>query len=148
MTLFYIGVISFQKSFLWLRSLSQVAVMAWFFRKRIRILPGVDINLSKSGVGLSVGPNGAKVSIGKRGTYLNTSIPGTGLYNRTRLDASASGTRKTTERKPRLPADIPPAKTPSDRSSETPQPQPGFGAGMVTGIVLMLVAVGIVMIFF
>lgn len=34
----------------------------------------------------SLGPRGASVSIGKRGTYLSTSLPGTGLSARTRLD--------------------------------------------------------------
>ena len=59
--------------------------MAWSFRKRIKIAPGINLNLSKSGIGASIGPKGAKLSVGKRGTYLNTSIPGTGLYNRKKL---------------------------------------------------------------
>ncbi len=59
--------------------------MSWSFRKKVKILPGVDLNLSKSGVGVSVGPKGAKISVGKKGAYLNTSIPGTGLYKRTKL---------------------------------------------------------------
>ena len=45
--------------------------MALFFRKRIKILPGVTLNLSKSGVSATVGRKGASVSVGKRGTYLN-----------------------------------------------------------------------------
>lgn len=64
--------------------------MAWNYRKRIKIAPGIHLNLSKGGVSTSIGPKGAKISIGKNGTYLNTSIPGTGLYSRTRL----SGGRK------------------------------------------------------
>ena len=59
--------------------------MSWSFRKKVRILPGVDLNLSKTGMGISVGPKGAKVSVNKNGIYLNTSIPGTGLYKRTKL---------------------------------------------------------------
>ena len=54
--------------------------MALFFRKRIKILPGVTLNLSKSGVSATVGRKGASVSVGKRGTYLNAGLPGCLLY--------------------------------------------------------------------
>ena len=63
--------------------------MAWSFRKRIKIAPGVNINLSKSGVSTSVGPKGAKVTIGPKGTYLHTSIPGTGIYSRKRISPAS-----------------------------------------------------------
>lgn len=49
------------------------------FRRRVHIAPGVDLNLSGSGVGVSVGPRGAKASIGPRGTRQTVGIPGTGL---------------------------------------------------------------------
>ena len=64
--------------------------MAWNYRKRIKIAPGVHVNLSKGGISTSVGPKGAKVTFGKGGTYLNKSIPGTGLYSREKI--SGSGT--------------------------------------------------------
>ncbi|MFR2199143.1 MAG: DUF4236 domain-containing protein [Sutterella wadsworthensis] len=67
--------------------------MALFFRKRIKILPGVTLNLSKSGVSATVGRKGASVSLGKRGTYLNAGLPGTGIYSRTRLDKPAGRRR-------------------------------------------------------
>lgn len=67
--------------------------MALFFRKRIKILPGVTLNLSKSGVSATVGRKGASVSVGKRGTYLNAGQPGTGIYSRTRLDKPAGRRR-------------------------------------------------------
>lgn len=66
--------------------------MAWSFRKRIKILPGVHINLSKSGVSTSIGPKGAKVTIGPKGTFLHTGIPGTGLYNRQKISPTTKGT--------------------------------------------------------
>ena len=57
------------------------------FHKKINILPGVDVNLSKSGVGLSVGPKGAKVSVNPQGdVYGNVSIPGTGISYREKLN--------------------------------------------------------------
>lgn len=68
--------------------------MALFFRKRIKILPGVTLNLSKSGVSATVGRKGASVSVGKRGTYLNAGLPGTGIYSRARADGSRDGKRR------------------------------------------------------
>ena len=59
--------------------------MAWKYRKRIKIAPGVTINVSRSGVSTTIGPKGASVNIGKNGTYLNTGIPGTGIYDRQRI---------------------------------------------------------------
>lgn len=56
--------------------------MAWNYRRRIKIIPGVHLNFSKSGISTSIGVKGASVTLGKKGTYLNTSIPGTGIYNR------------------------------------------------------------------
>jgi|HubBroStandDraft_1064217.scaffolds.fasta_scaffold40080_5 hypothetical protein len=41
--------------------------MGWFFRKSLRLLPGVRINLSKSGPRLSVGVTGARASIDMHG---------------------------------------------------------------------------------
>ena len=41
--------------------------MAFTYRKRVRIMPGVALNLSKRGVGVSAGPKGAKVSLGADG---------------------------------------------------------------------------------
>lgn len=59
--------------------------MAWKYRKRIKIAPGVTINVSRSGVSTTIGTKGASVNIGKNGTYLNTGIPGTGIYDRQRI---------------------------------------------------------------
>ena len=55
------------------------------FSKRIKILPGVSINLSKSGVSASVGPRGAKVTIGKRGVRASVGLPGTGMSYSTKI---------------------------------------------------------------
>ncbi|MFP4152810.1 MAG: DUF4236 domain-containing protein [Alkalispirochaeta sp.] len=66
------------------------------FRKRITIIPGVRLNLSRSGVSVTAGIPGLSVNLGKRGTYLNTGIPGTGLYERTRLDGSSGGSSSRT----------------------------------------------------
>lgn len=63
--------------------------MTWSFRRRVKIAPGVYINVSKRGVSTSLGPRGAKLTIGKNGTYLNTGIPGTGLYQRRKISGPA-----------------------------------------------------------
>lgn len=54
--------------------------MAFRFFRRIRIAPGISINLSKSGASVSMGPRGAKFTLGPRGTRKTVGIPGTGLY--------------------------------------------------------------------
>jgi hypothetical protein len=41
--------------------------MGWFFRKSFRLLPGVRINISKSGPRLSVGVPGARASFDMEG---------------------------------------------------------------------------------
>jgi hypothetical protein len=65
--------------------------MAWSYRKRIKIIPGVHLNFSKSGISTSIGIKGAGVTFGKNGTYVHSSVPGLGLYNRQKLsDGNAS----------------------------------------------------------
>ena len=59
--------------------------MSWRFRKYITIFPGVRLNISKSGISFTFGTKGASVNVAKDGAYLNTSIPGTGLYNRQKI---------------------------------------------------------------
>lgn len=59
--------------------------MAWNFKRRKKIAPGVYINMSKKGISTTVGPKGASMTFGPNGTYMNTSIPGTGLYNRQKI---------------------------------------------------------------
>ncbi len=59
------------------------------FQKRIKILPGVYINLSKSGVSASVGGKGATVNVGADGRRMITlGIPGTGLSYRVPLSGT------------------------------------------------------------
>lgn len=59
--------------------------MGWSYRKRIKIIPGVYLNLSKSGISTSIGVKGANVTFSREGTYLNTGISGTGIYNRSKI---------------------------------------------------------------
>lgn len=65
--------------------------MSFRFFRRIKLLPGLRLNLSKSGVSLSAGVRGASVTVGPRGSYANFGVPGTGLSYRTRLDRGPTG---------------------------------------------------------
>lgn len=50
------------------------------FRKRIKIAPGVTVNVGKSSVGVRVGVKGAGVSANTKGkTTSSVGLPGTGL---------------------------------------------------------------------
>jgi hypothetical protein len=50
-----------------------------FFR-RVKLLPGLTLNLSKSGPSLSMGVRGAHVTVGRHGVRRTVGIPGTGLF--------------------------------------------------------------------
>jgi len=50
------------------------------FRRSIRLIPGVRLNLGLHGAGLSVGPRGLHVGVNRRGMYTSAGIPGTGIY--------------------------------------------------------------------
>ncbi|MBI3748931.1 MAG: DUF4236 domain-containing protein, partial [Chloroflexi bacterium] len=58
--------------------------------RRVRVAPGVTINLSKSGPSVSVGPRGAKMTFGRRGVRQTLGIPGTGLYATRQLTSTQS----------------------------------------------------------
>lgn len=53
--------------------------MGFRFYRRVKIAPGVSLNLGKSGASVSVGPRGAKMTFGKKGVKTSVGIPGTGM---------------------------------------------------------------------
>ena len=58
--------------------------MGFRFQRRIRVAPGVRVNLSKSGVGVGVGRTGLRLGMDvKRRKYFSVGMPGTGLSYRT-----------------------------------------------------------------
>jgi len=84
--------------------------MSFRFWRRIRIAPGVTLNLSKSGGSLSFGPRGAKFTIGPRGKRATVGIPGTGLFYTTMLPSGrSSGRRSASYSAPAVPTVRPPA---------------------------------------
>jgi tetratricopeptide (TPR) repeat protein len=54
--------------------------MSFRFFHRIRIAPGISLNLSKGGLSVSAGPPGAKFTVGTKGTRATLGLPGTGLF--------------------------------------------------------------------
>ena len=117
----------------------RVEIMAWSFRKRIRIAPGVHINLSKSGVSTSFGPKGAKITVGPKGTYLHTSIPGTGFYNRQKIGPAPEG-------RPASASSFSAPVSESSRTTQIPASQPEKNNGCLFAFIWGLLAFSIMMI--
>jgi Protein of unknown function (DUF4236) len=53
------------------------------FNRRIKLMPGITLNLSKKGISTSIGPKGAKITVGHGKTRMTTGLPGTGLSHTT-----------------------------------------------------------------
>jgi hypothetical protein len=53
--------------------------MGFRFRRSLKILPGIRLNLSGSGASVSLGPRGLRYTIGSRGTRTTVGLPGSGL---------------------------------------------------------------------
>ncbi|MGL6128940.1 DUF4236 domain-containing protein [Chryseobacterium artocarpi] len=62
--------------------------MAWSYRKRIKVIPGVHLNFSKRGISTTIGVKGASINFSKSGTTLNTSV--LGFSNRHKLSTPRS----------------------------------------------------------
>jgi len=50
------------------------------FTRRLSIVPGLRVNLSKRGASLSIGHRGAWYTVGQRGGRATLGLPGTGLF--------------------------------------------------------------------
>jgi hypothetical protein len=59
--------------------------MGWRFFHRVRLMPGVTLNLSKRGASTSVGVRGAHLTVGPNGATVSAGISGTGLSWRQRV---------------------------------------------------------------
>jgi len=63
--------------------------MGYFrFRKSVGVLPGVRLNLSKTGVSTSLGGNGATLNVGHGKRTVTLGVPGTGLSYRAPLSGA------------------------------------------------------------
>lgn len=64
--------------------------MKWRWRRRVKVAPGVTVNLSPTSVGASVGGPAGRVSANTAGRVaVGQSIPGTGLYSQQVLASGA-----------------------------------------------------------
>jgi hypothetical protein len=46
--------------------------MGWSYRKRIKLISGVHLNISKKGVNTTIGKRGASVNFSSSGTRINS----------------------------------------------------------------------------
>jgi hypothetical protein len=58
--------------------------MGFRFRKRIKLIPGLWVNLSKKGGSLSVGGHGLTANMSKKGVRETVGLPGSGISYQTR----------------------------------------------------------------
>jgi hypothetical protein len=63
--------------------------MGFRFRRRVRLAPGLHVNISSHGTSLSIGGRGATLNIGKRGVRETVGIPGTGISYSHQVGAAA-----------------------------------------------------------
>ena len=63
--------------------------MGFRFYRRVRIIPGLRVNLSRSGPSLSIGHRGAWYTVGPRGRRVTLGLPGSGLYLTEHLSPAA-----------------------------------------------------------
>ncbi|MBP3254432.1 MAG: DUF4236 domain-containing protein [Bacteroidales bacterium] len=61
--------------------------------RRIKIFPGVYVNVGQSGVSLSLGNQSAKATVGKTGTNYTVKVPGTGLSYRKKVSSNGQKTQ-------------------------------------------------------
>ncbi|MGD0183763.1 MAG: DUF4236 domain-containing protein [Roseiarcus sp.] len=63
--------------------------MGFRFYRRVRIIPGLRANISRSGISLSLGHKGLWYTVGSHGRRVTLSLPGSGLSWTQRLPAAA-----------------------------------------------------------
>src|SRR5205809_796148 len=70
--------------------------------RRVKIAPGITLNVSKSGLSTSIGPRGAKVTLGHGRVRRTVGLPGTGVFYTTtaeldsgkRVEPDSTGRRR------------------------------------------------------
>ena len=70
--------------------------MGWRFYRRVSIIPGLRVNLSRSGPSLSIGGRGHWLTFGPRGRRVTVGWPGSGIsYTQTVPPAGAPHASRT-----------------------------------------------------
>ena len=75
--------------------------MAFRLFRRIKIAPGITLNLSKSGLSASAGVRGARVTLGPRGVRRTVGIPGTGISYTENSSLSGSSRKRRSSSRPK-----------------------------------------------
>lgn len=88
--------------------------MGFRFFRRIRVAPGLTLNLSKGGVSASAGPRGAKFTVGTSGARATAGIPGSGLFYTKKLGTNSSRSRGSRRERPPATSTARTAGTPLD----------------------------------
>ncbi|MFN3604163.1 MAG: DUF4236 domain-containing protein [Leptonema sp. (in: bacteria)] len=68
--------------------------MGFRFYKRIRLLPGITLNIGGKGASVSFGTKGFKYTIGKTGQHITFGIPGTGIFYTKKISKNQKANRK------------------------------------------------------
>ncbi len=89
--------------------------MGFYVRKRIKIAPGLNLNISKWGLGVSAGVKGFRVSKGPRGTQINAGAKG--IYYRKSLGGGRARPRRQVSSPARV-ASVAPAFVPAPVSPQ------------------------------
>ncbi len=98
--------------------------MGWRFRQSFTIVPGLRLNLSKSGLSASIGRAPFTLNVGPHGVMGTASIPGTGLsyrhhFGTTPADSPAAPDTPSTPDAPGVPYLLPPGPAPSSSYMNT-----------------------------
>lgn len=64
--------------------------MGWIFRQSFQVIPGLRLNLSKSGLSASIGGSPFTWNVGSRGVTGTASIPGSGISYRHHFEMPAN----------------------------------------------------------
>jgi transcription elongation factor len=67
--------------------------MSFRFRRRIRLLPGVSLNLRRRGASVSLGVRSAHVTVGRQ-TRTTVGLPGSGISYTSTLERRRAGRRR------------------------------------------------------
>ena len=82
--------------------------MGWRFRHSFKVIPGVRLNLSKTGLSASIGSAPFTVNVGPRGVYGTASLPGSGISYRQQI-GNRSETPHELASRPVAPSSSPPS---------------------------------------
>lgn len=69
--------------------------MGWNFRRSFKLLPGIRLNVGKTGTSVSFGVRGLRTTVGKRRATTTVGMPGSGLSFTASSKASISATDDT-----------------------------------------------------